>query len=37
MHCTGEAFFDAAREAMPGKVVRTSTGTRFVFGDSGAP
>lgn len=35
MHCTGEAFFDAAREAMPGKVVRNSTGTRFVFGDAG--
>jgi 7,8-dihydropterin-6-yl-methyl-4-(beta-D-ribofuranosyl)aminobenzene 5'-phosphate synthase len=32
MHCTGETFFDAAREALPGKVVRTSTGTRFTFG-----
>jgi 7,8-dihydropterin-6-yl-methyl-4-(beta-D-ribofuranosyl)aminobenzene 5'-phosphate synthase len=32
MHCSGENFFDAARQAMPGRVVRTSTGTRFMFG-----
>jgi 7,8-dihydropterin-6-yl-methyl-4-(beta-D-ribofuranosyl)aminobenzene 5'-phosphate synthase len=32
MHCSGENFFDAARQALPGKVVRTSTGTRFDFG-----
>lgn len=32
MHCSGENFFDAARQAMPGRVVRTSTGTRFTFG-----
>lgn len=31
MHCSGETFFDAVRQAMPGRVVRTSTGTRFVF------
>jgi 7,8-dihydropterin-6-yl-methyl-4-(beta-D-ribofuranosyl)aminobenzene 5'-phosphate synthase len=32
MHCSGENFFDAARQAMPGRVVRTSTGTRYTFG-----
>jgi 7,8-dihydropterin-6-yl-methyl-4-(beta-D-ribofuranosyl)aminobenzene 5'-phosphate synthase len=32
MHCSGETFFDAARQAMPGKVIRTSTGTCFTFG-----
>ena len=32
MHCSGENFFDAARQALPGKAVRTSTGTRFEFG-----
>lgn len=32
MHCSGENFFDAAKQAMPGRVVRTSTGTRFTFG-----
>lgn len=31
MHCSGEAFFDAASREMPEKVVRSSTGTRFVF------
>ena len=32
MHCSGENFFDAARQAMRGRVVRNSTGTRFTFG-----
>jgi len=32
MHCSGEAFIEACREMMPGKVLRSSTGTRFVFG-----
>jgi len=32
MHCSGETLFDAARQAMPGRVARISTGTRFVFG-----
>jgi 7,8-dihydropterin-6-yl-methyl-4-(beta-D-ribofuranosyl)aminobenzene 5'-phosphate synthase len=32
MHCSGENFFEAAKTALPGKVVRTSTGTRFEFG-----
>lgn len=34
MHCSGENFFEAAKQAMPGRVVRTSTGTRFTFGES---
>jgi 7,8-dihydropterin-6-yl-methyl-4-(beta-D-ribofuranosyl)aminobenzene 5'-phosphate synthase len=34
MHCSGEAFIEAAKEMLPGKVLRTSTGTRFVFGSS---
>lgn len=33
MHCSGEIFFDAARQALPGKVIRSSTGTRFDFGN----
>ncbi|MGH7185876.1 MAG: MBL fold metallo-hydrolase [Pseudomonadota bacterium] len=33
MHCSGEAFIEAAKQSMPGKVLRTSTGTRFTFGD----
>ena len=32
MHCSGETFIEAAKQAMPGKVLRSSTGTRFVFG-----
>lgn len=32
MHCSGEAFIEAAKEALPGKVLRTSTGTRYEFG-----
>ncbi len=31
MHCTGDAFFDIAKVEMPGKVLRSYTGTRFVF------
>jgi 7,8-dihydropterin-6-yl-methyl-4-(beta-D-ribofuranosyl)aminobenzene 5'-phosphate synthase len=31
LHCTGEPFYDQARAAMPGKVLRSYTGTRFVF------
>jgi 7,8-dihydropterin-6-yl-methyl-4-(beta-D-ribofuranosyl)aminobenzene 5'-phosphate synthase len=31
LHCTGEPFFDTARAELPGKVVRSYTGTRFVF------
>lgn len=32
MHCSGETFIEVAKQSMPGKVLRTSTGTRFVFG-----
>lgn len=31
LHCTGEPFYDKARAEMPGKVVRSYTGTRLVF------
>ena len=31
LHCTGEPFYDKARAEMPGKLVRSYTGTRFVF------
>jgi len=31
LHCTGEPFYDRARAEMPGKVLRSYTGTRFVF------
>jgi 7,8-dihydropterin-6-yl-methyl-4-(beta-D-ribofuranosyl)aminobenzene 5'-phosphate synthase len=31
LHCTGEPFYDKARVEMPGKVLRSYTGTRFVF------
>lgn len=31
MHCSGEAFIALATQEMPGKVLRSSTGTRWVF------
>jgi 7,8-dihydropterin-6-yl-methyl-4-(beta-D-ribofuranosyl)aminobenzene 5'-phosphate synthase len=31
LHCTGEPFYDAARTAMPTKLLRSYTGTRLVF------
>lgn len=31
LHCTGEAFYDKARSQLPGKILRSYTGTRFVF------
>jgi 7,8-dihydropterin-6-yl-methyl-4-(beta-D-ribofuranosyl)aminobenzene 5'-phosphate synthase len=31
LHCTGEPFYDKARAAMSAKVLRSYTGTRFVF------
>jgi 7,8-dihydropterin-6-yl-methyl-4-(beta-D-ribofuranosyl)aminobenzene 5'-phosphate synthase len=31
MHCTGEPFWDLARNEMPNKLLRAYTGTRFVF------
>jgi 7,8-dihydropterin-6-yl-methyl-4-(beta-D-ribofuranosyl)aminobenzene 5'-phosphate synthase len=32
MHCTGEAFMEIAAREMPGKVVRSYTGTCYAFG-----
>jgi 7,8-dihydropterin-6-yl-methyl-4-(beta-D-ribofuranosyl)aminobenzene 5'-phosphate synthase len=31
-HCTGDRFYDLARQAFPEKVVHSAVGTRFVFG-----
>lgn len=31
LHCTGEPFFDIAKAQMPAKLLRSYTGTRFVF------
>jgi 7,8-dihydropterin-6-yl-methyl-4-(beta-D-ribofuranosyl)aminobenzene 5'-phosphate synthase len=30
-HCTGDRFYDLARQAMGEKVVHSAVGTRFVF------
>lgn len=32
MHCSGEAFISIVKSEMPDKFIRSSTGTRFVFG-----
>lgn len=32
MHCTGETFYEIAKVEMPAKLLRSYTGTRFVFG-----
>jgi 7,8-dihydropterin-6-yl-methyl-4-(beta-D-ribofuranosyl)aminobenzene 5'-phosphate synthase len=32
LHCTGEPFYEMARVEMPNKLLRSYTGTRFVFG-----
>jgi 7,8-dihydropterin-6-yl-methyl-4-(beta-D-ribofuranosyl)aminobenzene 5'-phosphate synthase len=31
LHCTGEAFYEIVKVEMPGKLLRSYTGTRFVF------
>jgi 7,8-dihydropterin-6-yl-methyl-4-(beta-D-ribofuranosyl)aminobenzene 5'-phosphate synthase len=31
LHCTGEPFYEIARSEMPDKMLRSYTGTRFVF------
>ena len=36
MHCTGETFLAMAQQEMPGKVIRSSTGSRYTFGKSGS-
>ncbi len=32
LHCTGELFYEMAKAEMPTKLLRSYTGTRFVFG-----
>jgi 7,8-dihydropterin-6-yl-methyl-4-(beta-D-ribofuranosyl)aminobenzene 5'-phosphate synthase len=32
MHCSGTAFYEVAKQEMPGRVLLSSTGTRFTFG-----
>jgi 7,8-dihydropterin-6-yl-methyl-4-(beta-D-ribofuranosyl)aminobenzene 5'-phosphate synthase len=32
LHCTGEPFYEMAKAEMPSKLLRSYTGTRFVFG-----
>jgi 7,8-dihydropterin-6-yl-methyl-4-(beta-D-ribofuranosyl)aminobenzene 5'-phosphate synthase len=32
MHCSGTAFYEIAKQQMPGRVLLSSTGTRFSFG-----
>ena len=32
MHCSGTAFYELAKQALPGRVLLNSTGTRFTFG-----
>jgi 7,8-dihydropterin-6-yl-methyl-4-(beta-D-ribofuranosyl)aminobenzene 5'-phosphate synthase len=34
LHCSGEVFYDMAKAEMPHKLLRSYTGTRFVFGDT---
>jgi 7,8-dihydropterin-6-yl-methyl-4-(beta-D-ribofuranosyl)aminobenzene 5'-phosphate synthase len=36
LHCSGEVFYDLAKVEMPAKVLRSYTGTRFVFDGCGA-
>jgi len=31
-HCTGETFYEIAKAEMPGKIIRSTVGTRFTFG-----
>jgi len=32
MHCTGNTFYEVAKQELPGRVLLSSTGTRFTFG-----
>jgi len=32
MHCSGMTLYEIAKQEMPGRVLLSSTGTRFVFG-----
>ena len=31
-HCSGDRFYDLARQAMPNKVIHSAVGTQFIFG-----
>jgi 7,8-dihydropterin-6-yl-methyl-4-(beta-D-ribofuranosyl)aminobenzene 5'-phosphate synthase len=33
LHCSGEPFYEIAKAEMPSKLLRSYTGTRFVFGE----
>ena len=35
MHCTGEPFYEMVKAEMPEKLLRSFTGTRFVFDAEG--
>ncbi len=32
MHCSGNTIYEMAKQEMPGRVLLSSTGTRFIFG-----
>src|SRR5262249_60214882 len=32
MHCSGEMFNDIVQKEMPGKLIRSYTGSRYIFG-----
>jgi 7,8-dihydropterin-6-yl-methyl-4-(beta-D-ribofuranosyl)aminobenzene 5'-phosphate synthase len=36
LHCSGEMFYELAKAEMPTSLLRSYTGTRFVFGGTGA-
>jgi 7,8-dihydropterin-6-yl-methyl-4-(beta-D-ribofuranosyl)aminobenzene 5'-phosphate synthase len=36
LHCSGETFYELARAEMPAQLLRSYTGTRFVFDGAGA-
>jgi 7,8-dihydropterin-6-yl-methyl-4-(beta-D-ribofuranosyl)aminobenzene 5'-phosphate synthase len=36
LHCSGEMFYELARVEMPARLLRSYTGTRFVFEGAGA-
>jgi 7,8-dihydropterin-6-yl-methyl-4-(beta-D-ribofuranosyl)aminobenzene 5'-phosphate synthase len=36
LHCSGEMFYEMAKAEMPAKLLRSYTGTRFVFDGTGA-
>ncbi len=35
LHCSGEPFYEMAKAEMPTKLLRSYTGTRFVFNGRG--